>query len=433
MPYGLASVRGMDASSIVRRPPFGSNPLVGERGTDTQRRILSAALEVFAETGFSEARVELVTERAGTSRPAFYQYFSSKDDVFWKLAGQLGHEMVELGEQLGRITPDAAGLAALRGWIDDFMHLYEGYAPVFSAFQAASRDHQSLARSSSGISDRMGDALLRAFGTRRTRAQATLATGLVAVLIRCSFYTEAMAGLLERRPLVDSLAQLTHRLFAGPIDGVNTMRTGARRRRPATVAAPVPLDDGRVLRPRGEKTRQRLLVAGAAVLPARGYHDARVDDIVEAAGVSHGTFYRYFDNKDDFFRVLAEGASAGMIELLDALRLDGETADLRRWLHDWFSAYQSNGGVISTWQEMRTDAALATFSQQVAASVIARLVQILGRRDFGDPDVDAIVFLALIERIPYSVYTLQFTDRDDAIDAMTAIIRRGFLALPGPA
>ena len=72
-----------------------------------------------------------------------------------------------------------------------------------------------------------------------------------------------------------------------------------------------PQTPAELLRPAGEQTRQRLLDAGAAVLPDRGYHDARVDDIVEAAGVSHGSFYRYFENKDDFFRVLAEQASAG--------------------------------------------------------------------------------------------------------------------------
>jgi AcrR family transcriptional regulator len=423
----------MDATSIVRRPPFGSNPLVGERGTDTQRRILAAALEVFAEVSFNEARVELITERAGTSRPAFYQYFSSKDDVFWKLAAQLGQDMVELADQLGRVTPDAAGLAVLADWIDDFMRLYEAYAPVFTAFQAASRDHKPLARSSHGISDRMGDALLRAFGTRRTNRNATLATGLVAVLIRCSFYSAEMAGPLGRRPLVDGLAQLTHRLFAGPIPGVNAVRAGSpRRRRSADPAPEPPADANRVLRPRGEKTRQRLLEAGASVLPARGYHDARVDDIVEAAGVSHGTFYRYFENKDDFFRVLAEGASARMIELLDAFEPDTDPAELREWLRDWFASYESNGGVISTWQEMRADDELASFSRQVASSVLSRLVRVLDARDFGDPAVDAVALLALIERLPYSVYTLQFTAQADAIEAMITILRRGFLGLSTP-
>ena len=78
---------------------------------------------------------------------------------------------------------------------------------------------------------------------------------------------------------------------------------------------------------------------------------------------------------------------------------------------------------------MQTNEELAAFSQQVAASVFTRLVRILEDRDFGDPDVDAITLLALIERVPYSVYTLRFTTEADAIEAMITIIRRGFLAL----
>jgi AcrR family transcriptional regulator len=421
----------MESSSIVRRSPFGSNPLVGERGTDTQRRILAAALEVFGEVGFSEARVELITEKAGCSRPAFYQYFSSKDDVFWALARRLGKEMVAVADRLEQVTPDADGLERLRTWIGEFMDLHEAYAPVFAGFQAASRDHEPIARGSSGISDRTGDALLRAFGVRRSARSAALVTGLVAVLIRCSFYAESMAaGALARQPLVDGLADLLHRLFEGPVEGVNLVRRGKARRALPAVAAPEPADGDRPLRARGEKTRRRLLDAGASVLPARGYHDTRVDDIVEAAGVSHGTFYRYFENKDDFFRVLAESATIGLIELLDELRPDGDVDELRGWLRAWFTAYESNGGVISTWQEMQTNEELAAFSQQVAVSVLTRLVRVLERRGFGDPTVDAVTFLALIERLPYSVYTLGFTDEASAIEAMVTIIRRGFLALP---
>jgi AcrR family transcriptional regulator len=419
----------MDAS-IVRRPPFGSNPLVGERGSDTQRRILEAALDVFGSVGFAEARVELITARAGCSRPAFYQYFSSKDDVFWTLAGQLGKEMVALAKRLERVTPDAAGLAHLTGWIGEFMALHEAWAPVFASFQAASRDHEPQARRSSAVSDRTGVALLRAFGAKEDAANGRLITSLVAVLIRCSFYAEQTPGHLSAQPLVDGLAQLLHRIFVGPIEGVNVHRGRPGRRRRIAAPAPESTDGDRPLRPRGEQTRLRLLDAGASVLPGRGYHDARVDDIVDAAGVSHGTFYRYFDNKDDFFRVLAEAASARMIDLIDRLRLDADEAELRAWLQEWFRTYEADGGVISTWQEMQTNDELAAFSQRVAASVFTRLVRILEARDFGDPEVDATTLLALIERVPYSVYTLGFTSETDAIDSMVTTIRRGFLALP---
>jgi AcrR family transcriptional regulator len=415
-------------TSIVRRPPFGANPAVGERGSDTQRKILAAALEVFGEAGFNEARVERITQRAGCSRPAFYQYFSSKDEVFWQLAGQLGQEMVQLGHRLEDVTPDAEGIASLERWIDEFVDLYGTYAPVFSAFQAASRSHESMAQSSSGISDRMGIDLLRAFGIQgRGRRNVTLATGVVAVLLRCSFYWRNLEGSVEHDRLVEGLAQLVHRVFAGPIDGVNVHRRGAVRR--TVPAMPVPDGDEEPLRPRGRKTRQLLLDAGAKVLPARGYHDARVDDIVDTAGVSHGSFYRYFDNKEEFFRVLAEDASTRMVELLDDLSLDAPEPELRAWLDAWLATYESNGGIISTWQEMQdAEADLHGFGQRVAAGVLARLMAMLEERGFGDPLVDALALLALIERLPYSVYTLRFTKRDEAIDAMVAILRRGFLA-----
>ncbi|HEX6417546.1 MAG TPA: TetR/AcrR family transcriptional regulator [Acidimicrobiales bacterium] len=418
----------MDAQ-IVRRAPYGDNPLVGERGTDTQRRILAAALDVFGEVGFVDARVELVTERAGCSRPAFYQYFSSKDDVFWTLAGRLGREMVALAEGLGRVTPDAAGLAHLTDWIGEFMALHEAWAPVFASYQVASRDHRAEARGSTSIGDRTGAALLRAFGEPDDEAGRRLITSLVAVLIRCSFYAEQAPRGMSRRPLAEGTAQLFHRVFAGPIDGVNVVRDRPGWRRGVAVAAPAPSLDGRALRPRGERTRRRLLDAGARVLPARGYHDTRVDDIVAAAGVSHGTFYRYFANKDDFFRVLAGAAAARMISLLDQLEPGSSEDDLRAWLKDWFSTYEADGGVISTWQEMRTSPELAAFSRQVAASVFTRLVRLLEHRDFGDPVVDATTLLSLVERVPFSVYTLQYMSREDAIESMVTVIRRGFLAL----
>jgi AcrR family transcriptional regulator len=173
-----------------------------------------------------------------------------------------------------------------------------------------------------------------------------------------------------------------------------------------------------------------LLDAGAKVLPAHGYLAARVDDIVEVAGVSHGSFYRYFENKDDFFRVLAESASLRMIDLLDAFPSTGASGELRTWVEEWFHTYESNGGVISVWQEMQeSDPTLAAFSRQVAAAVIARLAHVLETRGFGDTNVDSLAFLAVTERLPYSVFTLRFSERDEAIDAMVTIIRHGFLGL----
>ena len=50
--------------------------------------------------------------------------------------------------------------------------------------------------------------------------------------------------------------------------------------------------------PKGRATRERLLHAATTIFEQHGYEAARVADIVAAAGVSHGLFYRHFADKD---------------------------------------------------------------------------------------------------------------------------------------
>lgn len=59
--------------------------------------------------------------------------------------------------------------------------------------------------------------------------------------------------------------------------------------------------DGRVVRGKGARTRRRLLEAAERVFGDLGYHDASVVKITEAAGVSLGTFYQYFQSKQAIF------------------------------------------------------------------------------------------------------------------------------------
>src|SRR5437899_7751660 len=86
--------------------------------------------------------------------------------------------------------------------------------------------------------------------------------------------------------------------------------------RTATGGAPA---QERELRAQGKKTMQKLLRAGMTVFEQRGYHAARVDDIVKVARTSHGTFYLYFANKEDLLRVLVLDALEEMTALTESL------------------------------------------------------------------------------------------------------------------
>ncbi|MBF6193692.1 TetR/AcrR family transcriptional regulator [Nocardia implantans] len=67
-------------------------------------------------------------------------------------------------------------------------------------------------------------------------------------------------------------------------------------------SSPAPVD---TLTPRGRKTRDSLLDAARKVFETVGFLDARVEHIAQEAGVSYGTFYRYFESKEDVFGELS--------------------------------------------------------------------------------------------------------------------------------
>jgi AcrR family transcriptional regulator len=61
-------------------------------------------------------------------------------------------------------------------------------------------------------------------------------------------------------------------------------------------------------RPRIDRATKRAAVAGAAatVFAERGVSGTAVSDIARAAGIAHGTFYLYFESKDDVLLAVAE-------------------------------------------------------------------------------------------------------------------------------
>jgi AcrR family transcriptional regulator len=55
---------------------------------------------------------------------------------------------------------------------------------------------------------------------------------------------------------------------------------------------------------RGHETRNKLLVAAEKEFGERGYHDAAISGITQRASVALGTFYVYFESKEEIFRAL---------------------------------------------------------------------------------------------------------------------------------
>ena len=90
-----------------------------------------------------------------------------------------------------------------------------------------------------------------------------------------------------------------------------------------------------------DERRQQLLAAATWVFARKGYRRAAISDVIARAGVARGTFYLYFDSKEQVFlaivedfhrRISAALAAAGDPPHFDAGPQALLQASFRRWL-----------------------------------------------------------------------------------------------------
>jgi AcrR family transcriptional regulator len=438
-----ASTDGLiEVIDVQRRAPFGDSPTVGPRGKGTQQRILRAALEQFGERGYRACRVEHITEAVGCSRPSFYQYFSSKQDLFRQLAGEVAREQFRITEAMGDVTPDAAGWHALRAWLEASANLYESYWPVFEAYSAAASDDDLMTSGAKRVADRQN----RVFASKvDARALTWFTPSELSLLLSSSSSRTNRYRLFvhrvdpdrvpERARMLDCLAEVLHRTLFGDSGG------GIIDHRPLDRAVPEPpaiADPTRgaaeSLGPAGRATYTRLLDAAATTFATQGFHDARVDDIVELAGTSHGTFYRYFENKEAVFSAVAARSARrtyrSIVAAADVPEPDGTVSDraLRTWLEDHTLIWAKEGPIFRLWVEsFGRDKELGITIAQGLDVVRGTFARILSNRDFGDADVDAFLLMSILDLGGPDSEIGRETQRD----SLLKIIRRGFLGLDG--
>jgi AcrR family transcriptional regulator len=95
-----------------------------------------------------------------------------------------------------------------------------------------------------------------------------------------------------------TLASVTARILDAMTGKPTARKAGEGRTAPRSGRNP----GGRT--PKSEETRRALLDAAARLFAEHGYHETSVPDIVQAAGVGHGTFYEYFGSRRDILLAL---------------------------------------------------------------------------------------------------------------------------------
>ena len=103
----------------------------------------------------------------------------------------------------------------------------------------------------------------------------------------------------------------------------------------------------------------RLLEAAKAIFEENGFLEARISDIAERAGLSHGSFYHYFESKEEIFREVAKDQQETLSShcIVDSGLLDTSTKTTmrervgesnRRFLAD----YRAEAGIMGVIEQV---------------------------------------------------------------------------------
>jgi AcrR family transcriptional regulator len=170
------------ATDPVSKP--GSGTWQWGRTKTTQRTLLDAAREVFAEQGFANASIADIVERAGSSVGSLYHHFGGKNELFLALwqQHQLAHEQaaseaVARARKDGETDPTALFCAGARAFLegswarrDLFMLFAAGDGPPGFELMRRRRNHEWISQN---------DALLRLADTPLDRLYAAILTSLI--------------------------------------------------------------------------------------------------------------------------------------------------------------------------------------------------------------------------------------------------------------
>lgn len=157
-----------------------------------------------------------------------------------------------------------------------------------------------------------------------------------------------------------------------------------------------------------EDTRLRLLGAARQAFAELGYVATRVDDVVERAGLSHGTFYRYFKDKQDVLVGLTQDVARAFYGAAVS-PLAGPPADVRdavrQRLGAFFDAYAKEWDIARVWMQADgVSESIHDVRSRVRRSIVDGVADLL-RRDAErgmlapgvDPDVAATAFVSMAE------------------------------------
>ena len=181
--------------------------------------------------------------------------------------------------------------------------------------------------------------------------------------------------------------------------------------------------------PKSARRRRELLDAAQQVFERCGYFETRVADIASEAGVAHGTFYTYFDSKDDVLHTLVDGIADELITAAStpverpSTPIEALEHSIRTFMH----VYRDRAAMLKVLDQATTSSdAFLEIRTSIRNRFRERVEAVLRARDVGlDPVHAAYALGGMVEDFARGAYQFHLAvDEDVAIATLTRIWAR---------
>jgi len=68
-----------------------------------EQQLVAQAVELFSHGGYRETSIREIAEKLGITRPLFYYYFDSKEELLWGIIGHIGYRLLEQGRPIAAV------------------------------------------------------------------------------------------------------------------------------------------------------------------------------------------------------------------------------------------------------------------------------------------------------------------------------------------
>jgi AcrR family transcriptional regulator len=185
-----------------------------------------------------------------------------------------------------------------------------------------------------------------------------------------------------------------------------------------------------LLTDRTRETRDKLLRVARAVFEEDGFDVASVSRIVELADVSRGTFYLYFESKEDVFRTLADAMLAQVVDLQGPMEPVHPREAIRRSIAAFVAYYRANARMMAVLEQVATyDPSFRALRRDMRRGIAERAVRFIGslqRRGVVpatvDPRYAATALTGMVDRFAYVWLILEEEfDEEQVVETLTRL------------